>query len=170
MTDEVEPIDQPTDKPTAATEEPEVVSLPGVFVTLSDTDRVVTALEDVGGRVATLADKQETLTEELRQQRKSNHRMKIWQLITVVGLCLDFGLSYLYFSNQHKANEAIALNRDNAVVTCQSTNVARAEALGVWTKVLDLSANGKPDSAAIANIRTEVTLTYAPRDCSALEK
>lgn len=135
----------------------------------SDADRVVSALELLGGRVANLIEGQDTLAGEMREQRKSSRRMKVWQFITVIGLCADFGLSWLYFSNQHKENHAIALGQNNAVATCQATNATRAKVLDGWVKFINIADQGGADSVALAQLRAEQTSTYAPTDCSKLE-
>jgi hypothetical protein len=105
----------------------------------------------------------------LRQYGRRN-RTLIWGLCA--SLLLDILLSVAVYFVAIQASEATsqaAINRQNAVSTCEAGNQARAVSTQLWTYVLDLSEQNNPTperKQRIDQFRAHIGEAYSPRDCA----
>jgi hypothetical protein len=110
------------------------------------------------------------LTESLQVAKvygKRNRRL-IWMLL--VSLCLDVALTAglaVGLFQVRAANTAARVARQTNINLCKSSNVARAQQIGLWTYVLDLS--GKPrtpqEQVTVRKFTHHLHVIFQPRNC-----
>lgn len=127
--------------------------------------------------VATAQDLTETLKTvlaemvRLRRYGRTNRKFVIVDVVLTVLLAGVGGLSV------HAASQADQ-NRTAQIVTCQSSNQARAQNEQLWSYTLTLfkprpgQTPGQQAQAAVAlaALHAKVEQTFAPRDCTALAR
>lgn len=108
------------------------------------------------------------LTERLDTSRKMARRTRILAL-AVAALVLVFGATG--WAQWERATDAIEETQANAVQNCENANQARAANLQLWTYILSLaSADSPKETQQIADLKAWITVLYAQRDCSDLDR
>lgn len=103
-----------------------------------------------------------------------NRRM-IWGLIVSITLDLILTVIVAVFAVEaHDASASATQTRNATIVSCQATNVARAQNEQLWTFVLGLVGVPHPGETAaqkeqgaktLAALRAQVDKTFSPRNC-----
>lgn len=78
-------------------------------------------------------------------------------------------------ANDRQDRAAIAVNKANAVTSCENANESREASRTLWNFVLDLSTAGNPDATPdeagyIDEFRGWIDEVYKARDCSDLSR
>jgi hypothetical protein len=117
-------------------------------------------------------------TDELRGYgRRNRHLIKLVAVSVAVDVLLSVGLAYAVHRADQAATEA-KRSSSSQVVTCRSSNVARAGQTDLWTFILNSyppPANETPAERTareerVAKFKAYVASAFAPRDCEAILK
>jgi hypothetical protein len=128
------------------------------------------------------ADRLQASMSELKGEIRELHvygrrnRHLIWGL--AVSLVFDVLLSvalFITFITAGNAQDTADRNRQTQISTCESTNAARQVSSNLWLYILDAAAKTPENQTEerrkqIADFRTYMLNSYAPRDCSRIGK
>jgi hypothetical protein len=130
---------------------------------------LTTALQGLAQRLEDVKGDSEARDE---QQVKYGHRSR---LLIFIDIALTVVLGLVGWQ-AHDASNSAAQNRQSTLISCQQTNVARAENQQLWNYVLTLFSPRPGETAAekaagekvLAALRAHVDTTFAARDCRKL--
>jgi hypothetical protein len=132
----------------------------------------------------TLSDRLEGMRAELAKVNQYSRRTRHMMVGLTLSLVLDIILTIvvsLIAVQAHSASQSAGHAFASNQALCQASNTARAQQVGLWTYLIDLSlaSNPKPVTAAqkaqqaksaalLARFERHLKVVFAPRDCAHL--
>lgn len=132
---------------------------------MTDADDLIEQAEDLKAREQASGGPEDLVNSLVKGLAKQGRYLK-WVAVSVaLDVALSIGLAVAFVNIAENSNAA-AVAKTAAHSSCLATNDSRASAKAIWDHVLGLVVPQSAASAAtIADVKSLVALTYAPREC-----
>jgi acetate kinase len=83
-----------------------------------------------------------------------------------VSFCLDLLITAGFGWNTVRVNDAVTAGQQNAVSSCQQSNVNRVEDIAIWNRILGAQTTSAAAKAEIADVKRLVKIKDTPHVCN----
>jgi hypothetical protein len=83
-----------------------------------------------------------------------------------VSFCLDLLITAGFGWNTVRVNDAVTAGQQNAVSSCQQSNVNRVEDIAIWNRILGAQPASAAAKAEIADVKRLVKIKDTPHVCN----